>query len=130
MAIGQFFRKLTRNREPIDIEGSFAPNGVGAVDAASNEGLGFSVARTGVGVFVITFKEKFQSLIALSCNLQLSALADTDVQFGAMDLSAKTLTLRVKTAGVAADIAANAANRIHFCATFRNNTVKPVRGLG
>lgn len=130
MAIGPFFRVLTRNREPVVIEGSFAPNGAGAVDNTSNEGVGFSVARSGVGVFTVTFKETFFALISHQLGLQLNALADSDLQLGAVSLSGKTAVINVKTAGVAADIAANANNRIHFKFTFRNNTVKPTRGLG
>jgi uncharacterized membrane protein (DUF4010 family) len=130
MAIGPYFPQRSRNQDQIEIAGSFAPNAAGAVDNTVNEGIGFQVARTGVGQFTITFKEKFIGLIAFLAMLQLNALADSDVQLGAYSQANKTVIINVKTAGVAADIAANANNRIHFVAKFWGKTPKPRRGNG
>ncbi|HEY5961561.1 MAG TPA: hypothetical protein VIV60_33610 [Polyangiaceae bacterium] len=101
------------------IKGSFAPNGASALVAANTYGTGFTVARQGVGVFRLTLAEpKLFKLYSKSVDLQLNALADTDVMFGpfvaATATAAATLDILVKTAGVAADIAANANNRIDF----------------
>ena len=43
--------------------GSFAPNGSSAVDSASNEGTGWSVARTGTGSFTVTLDAKYPALL-------------------------------------------------------------------
>lgn len=107
----------------VAILGSFAPNGAGAVDNTSNQGTGFTVARTGVGVFEITFNDKTGDLVAPIAGLQLNALANTDIQFGAYDKATRKLIVRVKTAGVAADIAANANNRIAFLAAFKTSNI-------
>lgn len=116
------------NRETVRIEGSFAPNGTSAVSASSRQGLGWSVVRSGVGVFTVTFTDKFASVIKASANLQLAASADSAAQVGTIDLSAKTMVIRVITAGSDADIAADANNRINFEVVFRNSSAVPVRG--
>lgn len=108
--------------ETICIPCSFAPNGTSAPAAASNEGPINSVTRTGVGVFEVTFKDSWPGLLGCVPGVQLNALADTDVQLGAFAVGTKKLIIRVKTAGVAADIAANANNRIHLLCFFRNTT--------
>lgn len=110
------------NRELVKVLGSFAPAAAGAVTTV--KGKGFTVARTGVGAFLVTFADKYNELVSGRASLQLNALADTDVIMGAYDASAKTLVLLVKTAGVAADIAANANNRIHFEISFRNSSIE------
>jgi len=72
-----------------------------------------SVAHTATGVWTITMKEKFRGWIGVlgaHVSLQLNAYADSNIQFGAMDLDNGTIIVRAGTAGVAADIAANANN--------------------
>lgn len=116
----------------IVIGGSFAPNGASAVSATSRKGMGWSVARTGTGQFTITFNDKFVDLVSAIATLQLNAAAASVVQVGAWDSSAKTLILTVLTesagALAAADVAANANNRIHFEVKFSNTSIVPVRG--
>lgn len=116
------------NRETVLMEGSFAPNGSSALDAASRSGLGFSVARSGVGTFLVTFSDKFASVIKATAHLQLAASADSMAQVGTIDLAAKTMVISVLTAGSPADIAADANNRINFSVSFRNSAAVPVRG--
>tara|TARA_R100000808_G_C2073777_1_gene100238 strand:+ start:116 stop:496 length:381 start_codon:yes stop_codon:yes gene_type:complete len=104
--------------------GSFAPNGSSAVDSASNEGTGWSVARTGTGSFTVTLDAKYPALLSGQCSIGLNAVADSKVQFGAIDVaSAKTVVINVITTASAADIAANANNRIHFCLFLRNTSL-------
>lgn len=125
-----------RNTDPIrsltqlvDIPGSFATNGSGAIDATSRKGPGFSVARTDVGLGTITFSDKYADLVSVHMQLQSNAAADAEVQPIAFDGAAKTLTFRHLVAGVVAEFpAANANNRINFRASFRNTTVGPTRG--
>ena len=101
--------------------GSFKPNGSSAVAAADNTGAGWTVARGGVGIFTVTLGDKYPGILSATCSVALSAVADTLVQFGAIDVaSAKTLVINVITGGSAADIAVHASNRIHFCLFLRN----------
>jgi hypothetical protein len=111
-------------RFTIKLSGSFAPNGASAVSAASNKGRGFTVARTGTGQFTLTLTDKWAELVSANATLQLATPADSQVQWGACDVvSAKTLVLTVLTAGVAADVAANAGNRINFDLCLRSSLV-------
>jgi hypothetical protein len=105
-----------RNRRLI--AGSFAPAGAGAVTAVKGEG--FTVARTGVGVFTITLDNFYRDLDCAEACIQLAVAADTYAQVGAYDAAARTLVVRTVTAGAAADIAADADNRVHFQLMVRN----------
>jgi hypothetical protein len=115
------------NRGEVVICGSFAPNGTDAVDAASNTGTGWSVARTGVGIFVVTLQDKWVGLFSAQVSVQLSSGGARAAQLGDIDVaSAKTVLIRTVGAdGSPADIDANANNRIHFVLRLRNSTVQP-----
>jgi len=110
------------------IAGSFAPNGSSAISAASNEGLGWSVARTNTGLYTITFSDKYAALVSFDLTLQMNTPAAQVLCAGAFSQSGKTITITNFTSGSAADIAANANNRIHFTACFRNSDALPHRG--
>lgn len=103
------------------ITGSWAPAGTGAVTTV--RGAGFTVARSDVGVFTITFSEAYPSLAAANATVQLNASADTVAQIGAYTAASKTLVVRTLTAGSDADIAANANNRVNFICWFRKTGV-------
>jgi hypothetical protein len=94
-----------------------APNGTGTPTIADNpDKVVSSVSRSGVGVYVVTLTEKHLALRSIHVQVQLSAAANTFVQVtGAPTISgAKQITTTILTAGVAADIAANAANVLHY----------------
>ena len=121
MAEKIFFDMQALNPHVKIIAGSFKPNGSSAVDNTANTGAGWTVARGGVGIFTVTLGDTYPGILSATCSVALSAVADTKVQFGAIDVaSAKTLVINVITTASAADIAANAANRIHFCLVLRN----------
>jgi hypothetical protein len=63
------------------IEGSFAPNGRVALSAASVKGKGFSVLRTGGGLYEVTLDDYYYDLISAVVSLQLSSGDDKIVQF-------------------------------------------------
>lgn len=111
-----------------DVVGSFAPNGSSAVDADSRKGRGWSVARTDVGEFTITLAEKYDTLIADLVSIRLASPGNTIVQTGPYDSSAGTIVIQVLTAGVAADVSANANNKISFKLVFQDSSVRPVAG--
>jgi len=124
MAEKIFFDVQALNPHVKIICGSFKPNGSSAVDNDSNTGAGFTVARGGTGSFTVTLDAKYPGLLSGQCSLALNAAADSKVQFGAIDVaSAKTVIINVITTASAADIAANANNRIHFCLFLRNTSL-------
>ena len=121
MAEKIFFDMQALNPHVKIVCGSFKPNGSSAVVAADNTGAGWTVARGGVGIFTVTLGDTYPGILSATCSVALSAVADTKVQFGAIDVaSAKTLVINVITGASAADIAVNANNRIHFCLVLRN----------
>lgn len=107
--------------ERIFVDGSFAPNGVSAVAASGTLGPGV-VTRTGVGVFTIQFNQKFVlPLSGFVISPAQSPAADSKAYLvtAANNATGLLLTVQNSTAGVAADIAAGANNRIHYMLTAR-----------
>lgn len=104
---------------------SFAPNGSSAVVQSSIKGLNHvsSVTRTGVGVFDIVLKDPWYDVFSFVPSLMLATDADSAVSSWTYTAATKTLTIRVRTAGVAADIAAAATNRIGGCFFVKNSSV-------
>jgi hypothetical protein len=103
------------------------PNGTSTPTIGDNpDKVVASVSRSGVGVYVITFTEKYLELRSITCQVQLNAAANTFVQLtGATTVpTTKTITTTILTAGAAADIAANANNVLHFTAVMRDSTVE------
>lgn len=100
------------------INGHFSPNGTGAVTAPI--GLGWTVARTGVGVFTITLEDAYKEFESGQAQVQLDPAADTFAQLGAYDATARTLVLRTLTGGAAADIASGANNTVQFQLVMKN----------
>ncbi len=105
------------------VAGSFAPNGASAISAASNKGKGFTAARTDVGAYLITFTDKWTDLVSVTFTQQRAAVADGVPQAGTYDASAKTLVVTNLVGATPTEIAANANNRIHFLAIFRNTSI-------
>ena len=98
---------------------SFAPNGSSAVAAASTLGRGVTVTRLDVGKFSVAINVAATAIIAAHVDVAMAdaAIATVNkVSFGVMTAGA-TCTLVIQnvnsTTGAAAEIAANAANRIH-----------------
>lgn len=109
----------SKTRGCVEVQGSFAPAGTGAVTTVN--GTGFTVARTDVGEFTITLNESYNELVACTAGLMLATPGDQVLQFGAFSSANKTLVLNVWdiSGGALADIAADADNRIHFRLTLK-----------
>lgn len=103
---------------------SFAPNGSSAVAASSIQGEGIaSVTRTGTGVFDIVLKSPWTRFAGFCPSVQLASDADVTVSSWNYAAATRTLTVRVRSAGSAADIAANSANRIGGLLLLKNSSV-------
>ena len=109
------------------VHGSFAPNGTDALVAANTYGKGFTVARTGVGAYLITFDNAYPELVSATPGAQAADATPTIVQFGDYDATAKTLAVLVLQEGggtlAAADQTADANARVSFECIFRNTSV-------
>ncbi len=100
------------------------PNGTGTPTIAEDgDDAVASVSRAGVGIYDIVLKDTYLALVTADVQVQLNAAADTQVQLtGATPVStSKTITTTILTAGVAADIAANAGNILHYTLFMRDS---------
>ena len=124
MASRVFREVQALNHETKIVGGSFTTIGSSSPDSANNTGKGWSVARTGTGELTVTLEDTYSALISGQCSLALNAAGDSKVQFGAVDVvTAKTIVIRTITGTSAADIAANANNRVHFTLFLRNTDI-------
>jgi hypothetical protein len=128
MAARNFSGLKTLGRELIVIAGSFAPNGSSAVSATSRKGRGWSVARTDVGLFTITFTDKYVDLVSAIATAQLATAADIKAQIGTYTAASKTLVIRLLAVATETEVAADANNRVNFVCVFSNSSQAPVRG--
>lgn len=120
MASRNFHNVQSTSPEVKEIDGSFAPAGTGAPTDVN--GKGFTVARTGVGTYLITLSNKYPKLLAATATMQMASATDIVPQFGTYDAAAKTLVLRLQAAAVATEVAANANNRVNFVLKFKNTS--------
>lgn len=118
-----FWDVQSASREVKLICGSFAPAGTGTI--TDPKGDGWSATRTGVGTFTITFDSNYNEMISANATLQLASAADSKVQIGSYDSAASTLVIRTITGTAAADIAANANNRVNFMVAMKRSTETP-----
>jgi hypothetical protein len=77
---------------------------------------GWTVARTGVGVYVVTLTDPFDGYRDTRCALRPAALTPVGMQPGLVNKSARTFTINAfnTTTGAAADIAFDANTWIDF----------------
>lgn len=107
------------------ISGSFQFNNVTTPVAANNVGRGWSVARTNVGVHVVTFDDTWPVMPAVNVTLQLAAADDKFLLVRAVNLVARTIEIVTWDISAAAlnDIASAVGNRANFLVDFRNTIV-------
>lgn len=126
MAARNYATPRVLTREAVGIMGSFAPNGSSAISSTTSQGLGWTVAYTSTGLYSVTFSDKFAAFLAATATIQMATAADVVAQIGTWTASTKVLQIRSLAAAVVTDIAADANNRIHFVAWFRNSAALPV----
>lgn len=105
-------KRLSLRPGAYDIPGSFGTNGLLAPLLV--RGRAFTVARTGVGTFTVTIKDRIPAVDAVMAGAQTAVAGAFAVEVGAVDLTARTVILRTLVAGVPADVAADANNRVNF----------------
>ncbi len=110
----------------VEIAGRFRPNGTGAVDNALNKGLGFTVARTGVGAFLLTLQDRYNDLEHSHADVMLAAVADLRGQIGAVEVqTAGTVEINILAGAVPTDIADDPDNWVTFKLRLKNTNVQP-----
>lgn len=115
----------TRGIHRVRIGGSFRPAGTGAV--TNVKGKGFTVARSGVGLYTVTINDVYNSLEECEATGQTSDNSFAFASIGAWDPPTRTLVIGLYKlpGGVATltDMAANANNVVHFSIIFKNTGV-------
>jgi len=104
----------------VSVEGSWQCNAAGALSNVM--GNGFTVARTGVGEHTVTFDKAYLGYIRFGAHLALNAVDNHKAQVGAYDPVARTLIINTvdMAAGVVADEASHANNRVNLECVFKN----------
>lgn len=110
------------NHGHVIISGSFGPAGTGAPVVDSSQGRGFTVSRTAVGKYTITFDDKYANFVGAIPGIQTDADTQATVQLGAYDATAGTLAVKTFVGGSLADLAADADNNVHFAVFFGNKS--------
>lgn len=130
MAVQTMNKVLALDHARVEIVGSFSTNGTSTPTAT--KGRGFTVARTGVGVFTVTLAESYFDVIAVTASLSLATAAKQMVQVTGWTApttqgsrAVVTLTTMASDTGTAADIAAATGNVVSFHITCLNSGAKP-----
>lgn len=130
MSNKEHFTTRSRNRETKTVEGRFYPQGTGAVVNGSNVGRGFTVTRTGVGVFDIDFEEAYVDFLDFEGTPNM-ATGVNHVRVTAQKrnsqnaLTGLTIT-NFSNAAAAVDIAAAATSFISFSAVMSDTLLPKV----
>lgn len=103
----------------------FFPNGSSAVGQTTIKGLDHvaSITRTDVGVFDLVLRAPYIGIAAFVPFVHLATDADVTVSSVKWVNSTKTLTIRVRSGGSAADIAADANNILGGVLFMRRSSV-------
>lgn len=108
------------------LQGGFDPDGTDPV--GNVVGKGFSVARTGVGIFTVTLADAYSRLLSIKVDMQLASTDDKFAHVGTVDFSiaAPTFLIRVRdiSDNAAADITGAAGNTIRFFLVLQNSSVR------
>jgi hypothetical protein len=95
-----------------------------------------SLARTGVGTFLLTFDAGFRPKDLMGFGVEYihnnAAPGLSAIALGAYTLTpgtAGTVTLYTLTSGALADLAANAATKVRFTLRFKDTAAKDATGL-
>lgn len=103
-------------KEAKSIRLTFYPQGSGttAPTVNANESRGVaSVAQTATGLYTITLEDQYLRLVNKQISIQLSAAnVDLTAQFGDIDLTAKTVKVRLMAAGTPTAMSADANNSV------------------
>lgn len=121
MANRTFNKKQALEKEVKEIYVDIAIGGTGAPTLTRGTGVA-SVARSSTGVYLITLQDKYMRLMAAQASVVTPSAEDIEVQLAAESVaSAKTVTLRCHTAGVATDPASG--DRILVRLDLKNSSV-------
>ncbi len=128
MANRTFFDMQSISRGLIHIPGAFRPNGASAIDNTLNKGDGWSVARTGVGVYAVTLEDVYVDFVSFIAGLAKATLTDEYVKPGTFVVASRTFEILAHSGAsptpLAVEIASDADTFVHFLAIMKNTSVR------
>lgn len=95
----QFFYSFYK--KPVMLGGKISLNSSAAITASDVKG--FSVAKTGTGLYTITLQDQYSKLVSINANVADSA-EDLAINFASVNLTAKTIVIQTKVAGTIANL--------------------------
>lgn len=106
--------------------GVFSLSAAAAVVAGSSVGLGWSVAKSGTGLYTVTFQDNFYACLAVTATIEATGTNAIWARINSFTLGSSTTgaTIVIGTvngSGALADTAA--AAKIHFHAFWRNSSI-------
>jgi hypothetical protein len=119
----------TLNRDVVQLNLAVPTNGATTPVASGIRGRGYTVARTGVGIYTFTPQAGllFPVQLGIRADLRLAAVGNTFAQVGTYNATTGVFTINcVSGTGVAAEWpAANADNVLGVAITFSNSSQLP-----
>lgn len=107
-----------------EVGGRFFPNGssTSALTVKTDGGIA-SVIRTGTaGTFTVTLQDKYAELLSYHLDVQHTTAVDLKPQLGDVDLTAKTIVVRLLAVATPTDMTANANSSVSFNFRFRDSS--------
>jgi hypothetical protein len=99
----------------VRIGGRFRPNAASAIDNTLNEGsAGWTVAWTSTGLFTVTLEDVWSYAFDKSLSLEHATAVDLKLQWGAIDLNARTLQIRSLAVATLTNIASDPGNWVNW----------------
>ena len=123
MASRIFEKFWVLGKSRVEICGSFMPNGTGV--PANVYGNGFTVARTGVGIYTVTFADPYFGYDAAWADLECATLGQSVQITAEPDVRvAKSLVIAafITNTASATELAFNANTRVHFGIRMKNTS--------
>ena len=103
MTLTQRHPAFSYEENDVLIAGSFRPNGATGILKSSGKGAGYTVARSGAGLYTITFTDPLTDLKSIVGSARDADGQPLVVQFGDYSSTSKTVQMRVFKRAQAAD---------------------------
>lgn len=121
MANRNFQRTQALNHEIKLIGGNFSIAASGGA-ATKVQGLGWSVANTGTGIYTVTLEDSYVAMLACTATVQAAVAVDLVAQVKSNDVvTAKTIVIEILAGATPTEPAA--VTVVHFMAFLRNSEV-------
>jgi hypothetical protein len=107
--------------ERVELYGSFETNG--SSNPIAIKGFGYTVVHSATGKYTVTLSDSYADVEFAEAHLQMHTPDGSVATVGDISVSGRTIVIETLTDGSAADIAANANNRVNFRLVLRNTSI-------